>query len=259
LLWIGRPRVEWSLQAELDFLKARSITDDISREIVKRALTQQEDEVGLQLSIAFTSSVIKFTQTANVPSYNDQFADNLIGYYVTRRAVKEVNGIPNADIIPAYNPPLPIDEKTIRPTSVMGAVFSALPQPDDASSWQDILEFKAEERDKLWEFRRFLQRLATKQQAEAEIRDDVEWSLNEYTRAMKIHNLKTRNTSVEMCFVSPIEVLEDIVKFNWSKIARGMVSVKKRQIESMEAEMKAPGRECAYVFDSRKKFGGRQT
>jgi hypothetical protein len=35
---------------------------------------------------------------------------------------------------------------------------------------------------------------------------------------------------------------------------KGVLSIKKRKVELMEAEMKAPGRECAYVFDARKRF-----
>ena len=34
------------------------------------------------------------------------------------------------------------------------------------------------------------------------------------------------------------------MKFNWSKIAKGALQVGKRKVELMEAEMKAPGREC---------------
>jgi hypothetical protein len=40
-----------------------------------------------------------------------------------------------------------------------------------------------------------------------------------------------------------------------SKIAKGIMVVKKRKVELLEAEMKAPGKECAYVFEARKKFG----
>jgi hypothetical protein len=40
-----------------------------------------------------------------------------------------------------------------------------------------------------------------------------------------------------------------------AKVARGALSVQKRKVELMEAEMKAPGRECAYVFDARRRFG----
>jgi hypothetical protein len=36
-----------------------------------------------------------------------------------------------------------------------------------------------------------------------------------------------------------------------------MLSIKNRKVELIEAAMKAPGRECAYVFDARKRFGDR--
>jgi hypothetical protein len=51
--------------------------------------------------------------------------------------------------------------------------------------------------------------------------------------------------------------MENLVKLNWSKIAKGALQVQKRKVELMEAEMKVPGRECAYVFDARKQFGAK--
>ena len=54
-----------------------------------------------------------------------------------------------------------------------------------------------------------------------------------------------------------MEVFEDVVKLKWSKIAKGVLSIKKRRVELLEAEMKAPGRECAYLFSPRKRFGKR--
>jgi hypothetical protein len=135
----------------------------------------------------------------------------------------------------------------------------ALPVPDDTCAWQDILDFKAEMQDKQWGFRRFVQTLASKQQSEAEIRDEIEWSLNEYTKAMALHKIKASQTFVDVFIISPLEIVENLVKLNWSKIAKGVLQVRKRKIELMEAEMKAPGRECAYLFDARKRFGGTRT
>jgi hypothetical protein len=72
---------------------------------------------------------------------------------------------------------------------------------------------------------------------------------------MKIRHLKVGNSFVEVYFLPIVELAEDLVKFNWSKIAKSALSVRKRQVELMEAEMKAPGRECAYVFEAQKRFG----
>ena len=139
--------------------------------------------------------------------------------------------------------------------NVLNVAMSALPAPDDLCSWQDILDFKADLRDKQWGFRRFLRNLATKQQTEAEIGDEIEWMVNEYTKAMEIHHIKASQSFVDVLVISPLEIIENLVKFNCSKIAKGALQVQKRKVELMEAELKAPGRECAYVFGARRRFG----
>jgi hypothetical protein len=68
--------------------------------------------------------------------------------------------------------------------------------------------------------------------------------------------LQSHHFEALIFYVIPvIEFAEDLAKFNWSKIAKGALSVKKHQVKLMEAEMKAPGRECAYVFEAQKRFG----
>jgi hypothetical protein len=139
--------------------------------------------------------------------------------------------------------------------TVWSVGLDQFPVPGPGSAWEDVLNFKEEMRDKQWHFRRFLHSMISKKQTEAEIRDDIEWSLNEYTKAMKLHKLKAGESFIEVCVIPVIELAEDLAKFNWSKIAKGALSVKKRQVELMEAEMKAPGRECAYIFEVQKRFG----
>jgi hypothetical protein len=138
---------------------------------------------------------------------------------------------------------------------VLSIALKALPVPDEQCSWQDIIDFKGESRDKQWSFRRWLNSLVTKDLAIAEMQDELEWMLNEYAKAMEIHKIKASQSYVDVFVISPLEIIEHVVKFNWSKIAKGALQISKRKVELMEAEMKAPGRECAYVFDARKRFG----
>ena len=72
---------------------------------------------------------------------------------------------------------------------------------------------------------------------------------------MQIHQIKVAQSFVDVFVITPIEIIENLVKFNWSKIAKGALQVRKRKVELLETEMKAPGRECAYVFDARNRFG----
>jgi hypothetical protein len=48
------------------------------------------------------------------------------------------------------------------------------------------------------------------------------------------------------------------MRLNLSKIAKGLLSARKRKVELLEAEMKAPGSECAYLFTSQERFGKRK-
>lgn len=72
--------------------------------------------------------------------------------------------------------------------------------------------------------------------------------MNEYRKAMEIH-LKASQIFIDVFVISPLEIIENLIKFNWSKIAKGVRSVQKRKVE-----LKGRGRECAYVFDSLKRI-----
>jgi hypothetical protein len=139
-------------------------------------------------------------------------------------------------------------------TSVLKIALDYFPFPDESSAWQDVLDFKLEMHDKAWDFRRFINTLVTKAQCEAEIRDDIEWSLNAYTKAMKNYHLGSCQSFIDVFVITPMEILENLAKFNWSKIARGLLQAEKRKIALREAESKAPGRDCAYIFDARNRF-----
>jgi Fic family protein len=52
---------------------------------------------------------------------------------------------------------------------------------------------------------------------------------------------------------TPLEIVENLAKLNLSKMAKGIFSAKKRKVELLEAELKAAGRECAYVFDAQER------
>ena len=89
---------------------------------------------------------------------------------------------------------------------MLRVALEALPAPDETCAWPDLLDFKAEAHDKQWAFRRFLSDLAAKRQSEAEIRDDIEWSLNEYRKAMEIHRIKSSQSLVDVFVISPLEI-----------------------------------------------------
>ena len=179
----------------------------------------------------------------------------------TRFVSESLTKITGVETVPLCEHELPPElardmaQITTAKEQVLRIGMSSLPVPDDTAAWEDILNFKHEMNEKSWGFRRFLKTLASKSQTEAEIRDDIEWSLNEYSKAMKLHRIKSSNSFVDVFLIAPLEIVEDVVKLKWSKIAKGVLSAKNRQVELLQSEMGAPGKECAYIFDAQKKFG----
>jgi len=152
----------------------------------------------------------------------------------------------SVDTIPLFRntfPESPDKEGAATSTEEVLAIgLHALPVPDEMCAWQDILDFKAASDHKLWSFRRFLGTLASKQQTEAEIRDDIEWSLNGYAKEMDRFKLKRSVSFMETYVIPTVEALES---FKPSTFLKGVVSIKKRKVELLEGESNAKGRECA--------------
>lgn len=132
--------------------------------------------------------------------------------------------------------------------------LTSLPVPSEHCAWEDILAFKKEHTTDHWGFRRFLRALATKQQSAAEIRDDIEWSLNEYTEAMKRYSIKTTPGIFEAYVIPTIKVIEGLPSLKISRFLEARLAVKKHQVQILEAEANMPGRECAYLFAAHKRF-----
>jgi hypothetical protein len=176
--------------------------------------------------------------------------------YMVRYVSTTLTNEPNIDAVPVCQASLP--SNLLGNTSaghVLSIAVEALPLPDQTCAWQDILDFRAELRDQRLDFRHWLKTLATKPQTDGELRDELEYTVSQYRRAMTVHKLQASQSAFEAYVIPAIEFVENFAKFNWSKLAKLGVSGRQRRIELMKAELTAPGKECAYVFEARKRFG----
>ncbi len=245
-----------SINADLRFLQERGVITWLAHKSMSMKQTP-EMETGMECFRTLTEQLLNDVQAGSEDTTKAFEALNAVNDVILRGLSAELNADGAQDTVPICIADLTARTSSKAPTSaqtVVRVAVNSLPVPDDQCAWQDILDFRMEEREKLWAFRRFLRALTTKAQTESEIQDDIEWTLNEYAQAMKVHNLKASQSFVDVFLIAPLEIIENLVKFNWSKLAKGLLSVNKRKVELLEAEMKAAGRECAYVFDARKKF-----
>jgi hypothetical protein len=141
-------------------------------------------------------------------------------------------------------------------TDVMQIALAQMPVPDIDTPWDNIMWFKAEHADELWDLRNFLKDLSTRKDFTPDDVDDrIKWTVNQYQKFMEVHKIKSSYSFIDVFLVAPIELLEDAVKFRITKLAKTVLEVRKRKAELLEAELTAPGRECAYIFNAQQEFG----
>lgn len=133
----------------------------------------------------------------------------VVGDILVRHVVAEASD-PDCDVVGVYefshtHPPTSVPglAKKSSVETAMSVGLGMVPIPDDTCAFEDILNFKTDLRDKEWGYRRFLKALATQSKTASEIRDEIEWMLNEYAKAMKLHRLKTKQTYVGVLWNRP--------------------------------------------------------
>jgi hypothetical protein len=247
----GVNRSAWPshLEADYSYLQSCGLVDSLSIERLFSVITDriENDQWTVKDAEQITDSVVVSTR-----ALSDHLI-RLLSAQLNQEGVPEVVPICMTQLPARLSPGLP---RPLSMQDVLRVSLQAMPSRSEDCPCEDIITFKSEHANKQRHFRRWLHSLTAKQQTESEIRDEFDWMLDEYGKAMDIHRMKASTSFVDVFVITPLEIIENLVKFNWSKIAKGALQVQKRKVELMEAEMKAPGRECAYVFDARKRFGG---
>jgi hypothetical protein len=141
---------------------------------------------------------------------------------------------------------------------VLRVVLNALPEPDDATPWDAIVEYRndPESRRKLVALKRWVNAVSRGESPASELEDEVEHLVAEYRAHLRAHRLRTGVGSLETIVTAAAEVAENVVKIRWSRAAGALFSLSKRAADLLDAERQAPGRELAYIVDARATFSG---
>ena len=143
------------------------------------------------------------------------------------------------------------------PGDVLSIVFKAMPEPDWDVSLEDVLEFRddSQARCSLLGLRKWMGAFSAGSASPGECAQELEWLLHQYEGYMRLHHMKIRKGTLETFITIGAEVAEDLVKIKWGKLPKLLFVASSRKIELMDAEMKAPGREIAYLVRAREHFG----
>jgi hypothetical protein len=141
---------------------------------------------------------------------------------------------------------------------VLEVVLKSMPIPDDKTSWQDIIEFRndPESMKRLRRLRVWVRKFAkdTHVTSLPEMKEEIEVLLDDYEEHMKIHGMKVNKSATETLLTVAGKVAEDIFKLKWGELAKLPFILKERKVSLLEAELKAPNRELAFISMTRSRF-----
>lgn len=140
---------------------------------------------------------------------------------------------------------------------VQQVTIDAMPEPSETTPLDTILDFRddPQTKGKLLALRRWMTRMAKANTSQRELADELEWLLHEYETYMQVYRMKVRKGVLETVIAGAAEMAEDFVKIKWGELAKIPFAISTRKIELLESELKAPGREIAYVAHARSEFG----
>ncbi|MEM9789895.1 MAG: hypothetical protein AAF842_05760, partial [Planctomycetota bacterium] len=144
----------------------------------------------------------------------------------------------------------------VKEHSCMRLVLSQIPEPDDDVPWEELQAFKSESGMKLSynRLQRLMRQMASGSTKLEDIQDEISLLAEEYESFSNRIKTKSSKSMIEWLIVTPIEMIEDAVRFKWSKIAKAIFSIDKSNDDEAIALAQAPGQDVAYIVQSREKF-----
>jgi alkanesulfonate monooxygenase SsuD/methylene tetrahydromethanopterin reductase-like flavin-dependent oxidoreductase (luciferase family) len=142
--------------------------------------------------------------------------------------------------------------------TVINLVIKSLPSPDEDTPWERILEFRADESAQraLRRLRAWMASVVVTGKTATEIEDEFQSLLDSYIEHMQLHKMKTHSTALQTLITMAADIVENVAKLNFGTAARAAFSLREQKLHLIEAELKAPGREVAYIIAAQERFPG---
>ena len=251
---------DWGLDQErlaaIAYLESEGLVKESPIDLSKGFLP--DDEVTNALMELYETESSKASKTYATPeqaalegavaSFNIDIALSRLTSYILWKTRQEV----------VYPVAFPFDERRAIPKHlsqtqvVLSIVLKRLPTPSSDLPLEDIVAFKKDE-DTKYKFARFwhwVREISVAPTSRNELEEKIDWLITDYSRHLMQLTKKVKSEQVEVLVTTPLELLEDLVKSRWGKLAKGLFALRRKAISAHDAEMKLPGSELAYVTEA---------
>ena len=135
---------------------------------------------------------------------------------------------------------------------VLAVVLKRFPDPRPDLPLEDIVAFKrdAETQYKFAKLWNWMHRVAAGGNGARELEEELDWLLTDYRHHIEQLSERVHTEKLKAWFTVPAEMLENVVKLKFGKIAERLLDLKSARIAAHDEELKAPGNEIAYIKES---------
>jgi hypothetical protein len=134
-------------------------------------------------------------------------------------------------------------------------VVHSLPIPDEGVPLDDVLAFA---RDATPAYRRRLLRALSRAELDSMSADafrlNLEKSIESYSEHMRVSNMR-QHGAVMTILLSVAGGAEELIHGRPRKALESLIEFRKVKADRLEAELMAPGREAAFIYEASRRFG----
>jgi len=135
-------------------------------------------------------------------------------------------------------------------------VTNRLPCPDETVTMEQIRDYRADPQSmhNFKAIKTWINKMSNSPYSLSEISDEYDYLLSQYENSYRLHKMKYHNTTFQAFFVCSVDVVESLLKLNWSQAVKKLFDVRKSDIEIRQDLTTLPGKEVAYVFHAHKNY-----
>jgi hypothetical protein len=140
--------------------------------------------------------------------------------------------------------------------NVLRVVLHALPLPGANTPWEAISEWRSDEAAgrKFRRLRHWINSTIRRNALSYDLVDELATLIDDYETYMALQHQHFRKGTTEIIATTSLEFIEDVVKFKPSQLISKLFDISRDEVRLIEAELRAPGREVAYISAARERF-----
>jgi hypothetical protein len=252
----------WANEVEYLIESGHFLTSDKYKRISQSEITDnnrsyyemctQLDDISAEMDNTGRSPTSKSLNTLSKGEFSKiNYLNSLQIILQARMAAEECKIFHNKDAssIVSSLPEINVKAQSITQGDVLSLCINQVPLPSEDTPWEQIFEMKADNDllQRARKLRLWTRDIASQGLSVNQAEEYLEYLLVEYEKNMMLHTKKYQRGVIETALVGTADMVEDLLKFRFGKLAKKAFDVKNKKNDLLIAEMQAPGREVSLI------------